>query len=201
MEFIKIHPIYINYGYNIIDHNIYCIPLKRAVLQRMHTSGYAKNSMKLGTVQKSIFSHRFIYECYYGQIEKGFEIDHINRNKLDNKIDNLRCITIEENRKNRDHTNIIKFARIAHTLKRFIKSFNADTNEVNCFKSKNQCAKYFSISPALIYLIIENKNRVRTANTDKGRIKFEYVDEKDVYNLVEIPHGRIGKIYKKVIDT
>ena len=197
MEFIKIHPLYINYGYNIIDHNIYHIPLKRAILQRLHTSGYAKNSMKLGIVQKSIFSHRFIYECNNGIIPKGFEIDHINRNKLDNKIDNLRCITIEENRKNRDHTNIIKFARIAHTLKRFIKSFNTDTNEVNCFKSKNQCAKYFSISPALIYLIIANKNRVKTANTDKGKITFEYVDEKDVYNLVEIPHGRIGKTYKK----
>ena len=144
---------------------------------------------------------RFIFECWHGPIEKGFEIDHINRNKLDNKIDNLRCITIEENRKNRDHTNIIKFARILHTLKRFIKSINVDTNEINCFKSKYQCGMYYGVSPALVYLIAENKNLAKTANTNKGKIKFEYVDEKDVCNLVEIPHARIGKTYKKLKVT
>ena len=130
---IKVHPEFKNYGYNIIDNNIYHIPLNKIVKQLPQISGYAKNSIKHGAVQISTLSHRFIFECCHGPIEKCFEIDHINRNKLDNKIDNLRCITIEENRKNRDHTNIIKFARIAHTLKRFIKSFNADTNEVNCF--------------------------------------------------------------------
>ena len=128
---------------------------------------------------------------------KRFEIDHINRNKLDNKIDNLRCITIEENRKNRDHTNIIKFARNSHTLKRFIKSINIDTKLISCFKSKYQCGLYYNISPALIYLIVENKTLSKTANTNKGKYKFEYVDEKDVENLIFIPHGRLGKIYKK----
>ena len=89
------------------------------------------------------------------------------------------------------------FVRIAHQMKRFIKSINIDTHEVNCFQSKYQCGKYFGISPALIYLIVENKNMVKTANTDKGKIIFEYIDEKDVEILVFIPHGRLGKIYKK----
>ena len=198
---IKVHPEFKNYGYNIIDNNIYHIPLNKIVKQLPQISGYAKNSIKHGTVQISTLSHRFIFECFNGKIEKGFEIDHINRNKLDNKIDNLRCITIEENRKNRDHTNIIKFARISHTLKRFIKSINVDTNEINCFKSKYQCGMYYGVSPALVYLIAENKNLAKTANTNKGKIKFEYVDEKDVCNLVEIPHARIGKTYKKLKVT
>ena len=198
---IKVHPEFKNYGYNINDNNIYHIPLNKIVKQLPQISGYAKNSIKHGTVQISTLSHRFIFECCHGPIEKGFEIDHINRNKLDNKIDNLRCITIEENRKNRDHTNIIKFARISHTLKRFIKSINVDTNEINCFKSKYQCGMYYGVSPALVYLIAENKNLAKTANTNKGKIKFEYVDEKDVCNLVEIPHARIGKTYKKLKVT
>ena len=197
MEFIKVHPIYKNYGYNIIDHNIYHIPLNKIVKQLPQLTGYAINTMNNDSKQKSFLSHRFIYDCCCGPIIKGFEIDHINRNKLDNKIENLRCTTIGENRKNRDHTNIIKFAKIAHTLKRFIKSINIDTDEINCFKSKYQCGMYFGISPALIYLIAENKNLSKSTNTNKGRIRFEYVDEKDVYNLVEIPHGRIGKTYKK----
>ena len=35
---------------------------------------------------------------------------------------------------------------------------------------------FFNISPALVYLIVGNM--VKTANTIKGKIKFEYVDEK-----------------------
>ena len=198
---IKVHPEFKNYGYNINDNNIYHIPLNKIVKQLPQISGYAVNTMNYDSKQKSFLSHRFIFECFNGKIKKGFEIDHINRNKLDNKIDNLRCITIEENRKNRDHTNIIKFARISHTLKRFIKSINVDTNEINCFKSKYQCGMYYGVSPALVYLIAENKNLAKTANTNKGKIKFEYVDEKDVCNLVEIPHARIGKTYKKLKVT
>ena len=201
MEIIKPHPEFKNYGYNINDNNIYHIPLKRVVLQRAHTSGYAMNVVSDGKQQKAFMSHRFIWECCNDIIPRGYEIDHINKNKLDNKIDNLRCITIEENRRHRDHTNIIKFAKIAHTLKRFIKSINIDTNEVICFKSKSQCGQYYGISPALVYLITENKNLAKTANTNKGKIKFEYVDEKDVCNLVEIPHARIGKTYKKLKVT
>ena len=82
-------------------------------------------------------------------------------------------------------------------MKHFFKSINIDTNEIYCFNYKNQCGKYFGISAALIYLIVENKNMVKTANTNKGKVIFEYIDEKDVENLIKIPHGRTGKSYKK----
>ena len=49
---------------------------------------------------------------------------------------------------------------------------------------------------ALIYLIVENKNMVKTANTNKGKVIFEDIDEKDVENLVILPHGRLVKTYK-----
>ena len=197
MSSIKVHPIFKNYGYNTTDYNIYHIPTMRIVKQRPHISGYAMIMASDGHKQKSLLSHRFVYECCNSIIEKGYEIDHINKNKVDNIIDNLRCITIQENRKYRDHTNILKFAKIAHTLKRFIKAINIDTNEDLCFKSKYQCGKYFDISPAMVYLIIEGLNNAKTANTNKGKVKFEYIDEKEVINMIEIPHGRIGKKYPK----
>ena len=118
-------------------------------------------------------SHRFIWECCNDIIRKGYDIDHIDKNKSNNNIDNLRCVTIPENRKNRDHTNIIKFTRTAHTLKRFVKAINIDTNDIFCFKCKNQCAKWFNISVAMMYLIAEHKCLSKTANTKKGKIKFE----------------------------
>ena len=187
MEILKVHPFYHNYGYNVETDQIVHIPTNRNVIQRPCHSGYCSFMASDGKAKKGFWCHRFVWECCNDIIPKGYEIDHINKNKTDNTISNLRCITIQENRKNRDHTNIIINGKNAYKLMRFIKAINTDTNEFNCFRSKNQCGRYYGISPALVYLIIECKNHVKTANTNKGKFIFEYVDEKDVENLILIP--------------
>lgn len=193
---IRVHPIYKNYGYNMETKQIVHMPTNREVRQQPLNSGYSgfMGSSPQVKGQKMCFCHRFIWECCNDIIPSGYEIDHMNKNKLDNTIKNLRCITMQENRKSRDHTNIIKNAALAHKLKRCIKAISMDNDESFCFKSKNQCGKYFDISAAMVYLICENM--YRCANTNKGKFRFEYVDEKDLENLVEIPHGRLGKVYK-----
>ena len=45
--------------------------------------------------------HRLIYTMHYGDIPEGMLIDHINRNRLDNRIENLRCVTPKGNQQNR----------------------------------------------------------------------------------------------------
>jgi len=63
-------------------------------------SGYAMRSIyiKLGIgkyTSKQIRMHRFI-----NNTPKGFETDHINRNKLDNRRNNLRSVTKSQNKMN-----------------------------------------------------------------------------------------------------
>lgn len=49
---------------------------------------------------KSFMLHRIIYEMFNGKIPKGLQIDHINRDTLDNRIENLRLCSQSENRVN-----------------------------------------------------------------------------------------------------
>jgi len=48
--------------------------------------------------------HRFIYECYYNKEYKypEYEIDHINNNRDDNRIINLRHVSTQANHQNRN---------------------------------------------------------------------------------------------------
>lgn len=47
------------------------------------------------------FVHRLIYEAFCGKLPEGYEADHINFDRSDNRLVNLRCITIGENRSRR----------------------------------------------------------------------------------------------------
>jgi len=57
---------------------------------------YKKMKVK-GTKNKTVYFHRYIWEQAYGAIPKGMVIDHINGNTLDNRIENLQCITHIQN--------------------------------------------------------------------------------------------------------
>lgn len=49
--------------------------------------------------------HRIIYECFKGEIPKGYEINHIDHNPHNNHIDNLELVTHIENCKKAHHNN------------------------------------------------------------------------------------------------
>lgn len=46
------------------------------------------------------YLHRAVWEYHYGEIPKDKMVDHINRDKSDNRIENLRLVSSKENRAN-----------------------------------------------------------------------------------------------------
>lgn len=62
---------------------------------RVSRQGYAISSMGV-----------MLHQCVVGRPINGLVIDHINRNKLDNRRGNLRFATFRENRLNIDHGHV-----------------------------------------------------------------------------------------------
>lgn len=46
---------------------------------------------------RRIYLHKLVAETFLGECPKGFVVDHIDHDKLNNSVDNLRYITFEEN--------------------------------------------------------------------------------------------------------
>lgn len=59
--------------------------------------GYAQRMTRDGDRRGTLRLHRALLGCARGD---GFEVDHINRNRLDNRRANLRVVTKAENRQN-----------------------------------------------------------------------------------------------------
>lgn len=60
-------------------------------------------SIKLTNInghRKSHYLHRLVYLTFKGEIHENMVIDHIDQNKFNNKLENLRMITSSENSKN-----------------------------------------------------------------------------------------------------
>jgi hypothetical protein len=61
-----------------------------------HKSGY--RHIKIGS--KNLKEHRIVWIMHFGPIPDGYELDHIDLNRSNNKISNLRLATRSQNRAN-----------------------------------------------------------------------------------------------------
>ena len=52
---------------------------------------------------RKVFLHRVVAECWLGERPEGMQVDHIDRNSLNNDWHNLRYVTKSEQMKNRDY--------------------------------------------------------------------------------------------------
>lgn len=104
------------------------------------TNGYIVISIK-GTAYKA---HRLIWKMIYGDDPE--VIDHINRNGLDNRLSNLRSVSIEINGKNRKKN---KNNVTGHTGIFFIQSRNKYQSTISINKKRLFLGNFNSIDEAI----------------------------------------------------
>lgn len=116
-------------------------------------SGYARMTRN----NKSISMHRHIWQNKFGTIPDGMQIDHINGNRLDNRKDNLRLVTNQENQWNQRKA---KGCHWNNNLKKWIATIgvNGKLKHLGCFDSEEEARNAY-LEAKLVYHIIPERNK------------------------------------------
>jgi hypothetical protein len=72
--------------------------------------------------------HVFVYECFHGLVPDGYEIDHIENDKQNNKLSNLQCLTTKEHHIKTVKDNPNMSAKTALKLSKPIIAINLETS-------------------------------------------------------------------------
>ena len=72
----------------------------RYLKKMKYSNGYEYLRLYRDRKSKPYRVHRLVYEAFHGTIPDGYEIDHIDGDKLNNRLGNLRVVTPKENSNN-----------------------------------------------------------------------------------------------------
>ena len=67
------------------------------------TPDSTRGGLKVHVYPKVLWVHQIVWEMHYGLVPEGMQIDHIDRDRGNNRIENLRACTAMQNTWNRGH--------------------------------------------------------------------------------------------------
>ncbi|AHI60499.1 HNH endonuclease [Escherichia phage bV_EcoS_AHP24] len=108
---------------------------------RVEKTGYKR----VGLDKKIYFVHRVVWEMFNGPIPKGMQVDHINHDNGDDRIENLRLVTCSDNNKNKS---IGKNSTTGVQGVTFCKRMNKYKASVRCDGKYYHCGYFNSLSDA-----------------------------------------------------
>lgn len=114
-------------------------------LQKDHNNGYLVCCIK----EYRIHVHKLIFVSFNGEVGENKVIDHIDRNKLNNTIENLRAVSRSENALNR--------VRKQPQSNKVIAISVCNENDIICFENRHEAAEYFDISESIIRYYIKKQ--------------------------------------------
>ena len=115
--------------------------------------GYYIVILYLNSVRKSASVHRLVWTAFNGPIPEGLQINHLNENKADNRLENLSLCTPKENtnygtRNKRAGEKHCKRIQMLDKNNNILKTFNS-LKEAAQFLNKNKTTANSNISSCL----------------------------------------------------
>lgn len=168
-----IHPVYKKYAANE-DGEILHVKLRKPRKGNLKNTGYLSFTIYLEkNKSKNYLSHRFVYECFYGLIEKNKQINHINSIRVDNRLKNLEVVTASENiRKSAKNR---KFGCYRKNPKR-VTAVNLFTKKETNFDSFYSVKKILGINPGQVSMICSGVYKTATSKINGQKYFFKYLD-------------------------
>lgn len=117
-------------------------------------SGYQQLCRYIDGIKKSVKIHQLVMQ-YFGPPKPGnnYEIDHFNRNKLDNSIGNLRWVTHKENEYNVDRNlEIGKRACDYSTNEEYHREYSKEWQQSHKESTRKAAKKYASSEKGKTYI-------------------------------------------------
>ncbi len=134
-----------------------------------------------------VFLHRVVAECWHGERPEGMQVDHIDRNSLNNDYRNLRYVTKSEQMLNRDYSRFYD-SLLANLSKRnggkvIPVRLIAKSGETYDFPTSRKAAKFLS----------EQYDKPIKSFSDKFHLRRKHIFDYDVkYLNAETGHGNLA---------
>ena len=105
--------------------------------------------------------HRYVFECFNGEIPKGKVIDHYDFNRKNNSISNLQLLSPKENHHKSHCKKVI--------------SLNIESGEEKIFNSFNKAAEFYQIHKSTVSMICRKINKSCKSKKDGKCYQFSYL--------------------------
>ena len=130
------------------------------------TCGYYKVRLSNQGKVYDFMIHKLVYQVFNKdfQIQKNYVIDHINGNKLDNRLENLRKISLSENVLDALYTQ-----NTNNSCKK-VEQLDMLNNHIAYFNSCSQAARELNLDSSTISKVCRGKNK------SHGGFKFKYIE-------------------------
>ena len=112
--------------------------LKEKILKPGLVCGYYQVSLYKNSKVKHYMVHRLVWEAFNGTIPEGYEVNHINEVKTDNRLSNLNLMTHKENMNYGSRTERSAKKQINGKLSKVVLQFTLDNILVKEYQSAHQ---------------------------------------------------------------
>tara|TARA_Y100000310_G_scaffold307018_1_gene348687 strand:+ start:6532 stop:7065 length:534 start_codon:yes stop_codon:yes gene_type:complete len=138
-----------NYNYQINEDGVVKNSKGKTIKQFKQSRGYLTVRLTKDKKGTTFLTHRLVYETFNDTIPPKYQIDHINRNKEDNNIKNLRAVSDTINKMNtppkKNSSSIFKGVyRKPNGKWRASYKFNKKTQTIGDFSDEQEAARQYN---------------------------------------------------------